>query len=86
MGAVFTVAALICWLSGARTASLVLLAVLLVPATLEAVFGYCIGCRVFAILMRLGVIPEAICLECADIYGPRAGAARAAAAASRPRS
>ncbi len=39
----------------------------LVAATLESVFGYCLGCKVFAILMRLGVIPESACAACGDV-------------------
>jgi hypothetical protein len=34
---------------------------------LEAVLGLCVGCQVFSLLMRLGVIPESVCVECADI-------------------
>ena len=34
---------------------------------LESVLGICVGCIVFRGLMRLGVIPEEVCLECADI-------------------
>jgi hypothetical protein len=26
-----------------------------------------VGCKVFAVLMKLGVVPEEICLECAEI-------------------
>jgi len=29
--------------------------------------GYCLGCTVFGWLMRRGVIPEKICVECADL-------------------
>jgi Domain of unknown function (DUF4395) len=36
-------------------------------AGLESIFGYCVGCKLFALLMRAGVIPESVCLECADI-------------------
>jgi hypothetical protein len=67
MGATFTTAALICWAAGAPTAAFVLLGILLVPATAEAVFGYCVGCEIFRILMRRGVIPQSVCEECADI-------------------
>jgi hypothetical protein len=42
-----------------------------VAATLEAGFGLCIGCRIFAGLIRLGVVPERICLECADLAARR---------------
>ena len=45
-----------------------LLGVLVVFATLESVVGFCAGCWVFGRLMRLGVIPEATCLACADIW------------------
>ena len=34
--------------------------------TLESVFGFCIGCRVFALLMRIGVIPESTCEACVN--------------------
>ncbi len=44
-----------------------LLGLLVVAAGLEAVLGFCLGCTVFAALMRAGVIPEQVCAECADI-------------------
>jgi hypothetical protein len=40
-----------------------------VAAGLESVLGVCLGCRVFAQLMALGLVPEAICADCADISG-----------------
>jgi hypothetical protein len=67
MGAAVTTAATILWLAGATTAAGVFVAMILVAATLESVFAICLGCHVFAGLMRLGVIPDAICAECADI-------------------
>ncbi len=39
---------------------------------LEAAFGLCVGCRLFAVLMRLGLVPEEVCLDCADITRRRA--------------
>ena len=36
-------------------------------AVLWAILGICVGCKAFAVLMKLGVVPEEICLECADI-------------------
>ncbi len=47
-------------------------ALILVAATLESVFAYCLGCKVFAVLMRAGIIPESVCAECTDIWS-RAG-------------
>jgi hypothetical protein len=38
---------------------------LLVAASLEAFAGFCLGCRIFAGLMRLGVIPQSVCERCA---------------------
>jgi hypothetical protein len=68
IGATFTVAALILWLAGVGTASVILLAVLLIPAFLEAAFGFCVGCKIFAFGMRLGWIPESVCEECNNIW------------------
>lgn len=60
---------------GDHTIADVLLALFVVAAGLESIFGVCIGCRAFALLMRLGVIPEHVCTDCADISG-RLGVAR----------
>jgi hypothetical protein len=51
-----------------------LLGVLVAFATLEAAFGFCAGCRVFALLMRVGLVPEQTCAACADLTLRRAGA------------
>lgn len=60
---------------GDRVVTDALLGLFAVASGLESIFGYCIGCRAFAILMRLGVIPESACPECADI-SRRLGVAR----------
>ncbi|MEA2321032.1 MAG: hypothetical protein QOD81_882 [Solirubrobacteraceae bacterium] len=52
-------------LDGAASA---LVGLLVVAATLESVFAVCVGCRLFAVLMRLGVIPEETCEACANIW------------------
>lgn len=52
----------------AHTAAWVVTGVLAAAATLESVFALCLGCHVFAVLMRAGVIPEATCERCADIW------------------
>ncbi|MDZ7677990.1 MAG: DUF4395 domain-containing protein [Acidimicrobiales bacterium] len=67
IGAVFSVGALVAHLAGATGAATVLIAGLVAAAGLEAVFALCLGCRIFALLMRLGVVPEAVCADCADI-------------------
>jgi hypothetical protein len=60
---------------GWTTAADVLLAMMVVFATLESVFAVCVGCTMFAGLMRLGVIPAEVCAECNDIWSrvPRPG-------------
>ena len=52
---------------GDHTAATVVLLLFIPAAGLESIFGYCLGCRAFALLMRVGLIPEAVCVECADI-------------------
>jgi hypothetical protein len=65
IGATFTVGALVLIVAGAKTAAFALVGLLLVAAGLEAFAGFCLGCWLFARLMRLGVIPEAVCERCA---------------------
>ena len=70
IGAVFTTAAVVLtygldqW--GAAKG---LLAAMVVAASLEAFLGLCLGCKVFAVLMRLGIVPEDVCERCNDIWG-----------------
>ena len=80
MGAAMATLALIFWLvAGSATATDVVLGLFVVAAGLESIFGYCLGCKVFGLLMSAGLIPESVCAECADI-GPRLRAARERAA------
>jgi hypothetical protein len=67
MGLVFSLSALVLTLAGEYTAARVVLALLVVAATLESVFGLCLGCKVFAVLMRVGIVPEAVCERCNNI-------------------
>jgi hypothetical protein len=80
VGVVFSVGALVAHLASAPGIATVLIAGLAVAASLEAVFAFCLGCQVFGLLMRLGVIPDEICADCADI-SRRIGADRTEAAA-----
>jgi hypothetical protein len=69
IGAVLTVAAAVLALGfDEQTAVDVLLALVIVAATLESVFAFCIGCKIFAVLMRAGVIPPEFCENCNDIW------------------
>jgi hypothetical protein len=53
--------------AGQSVGAQVLLGVMIVAAGLESIFAYCIGCRVFAGLMRLGVVPESTCIACTNL-------------------
>jgi hypothetical protein len=68
IGAAMTSIATVLWLTGSTTAAGVFVAMLLVAATLESVFAICLGCQLFAILMRVGIVPDDVCAECADIW------------------
>ena len=68
IGAVLTTAAAVLWALGVAAPVVVTIgAVMVVFPALESILGICVGCRAFAVLMRLGVVPEEICLGCADI-------------------
>ena len=68
MGAVMSTAALVLALvAGDHTAADVVLILFLPAAGLESIVGYCIGCKVFGLLMAAGLVPEEVCAECADI-------------------
>jgi hypothetical protein len=68
IGAAITTAAVIALALGATGAVAVLLALIVVAATLESALAFCAGCQIFALLMRAGLIPDEICAECGDIW------------------
>ena len=45
------------------------LGLLVAAAFLEAAFGLCLGCKVFALLARAGLIPKEVCERCDNIGG-----------------
>jgi hypothetical protein len=67
IGALCTTAGAVALAAGSTTIPVAVLALMLVFATLESVVAFCAGCAIFGGLMRLGLIPERICLECSDI-------------------
>jgi hypothetical protein len=48
-------------------ATQVLLGLMIMAAGLESIFAFCIGCKIFGGLMRLGVIPAATCEACNNV-------------------
>ena len=68
IGAVLTTAAAVLALgSDATGAADVLLGLMMVAAGLEAILALCVGCHLFALLMRIGLVPSSVCAQCADI-------------------
>jgi hypothetical protein len=73
IGAVCTTAAAVGALAlGWETFADVMLVMMVVFATLESVFAFCVGCRIFAVLMDRGLIPAETCEACANISLRRA--------------
>jgi uncharacterized membrane protein YagU involved in acid resistance len=68
MGAAMTTtAAVLAFAFDATIAVNALLVAVTIAAVLESAFAFCVGCQFFCILIRIGVIPERICLECAAL-------------------
>jgi hypothetical protein len=69
IGAVVTVtAAVLAYTVGMGVAVDALLVLMIVFALLESALGVCVGCKVFAVLIRLRIVPARICVECAEIW------------------
>lgn len=68
IGATLSVSAAVAHFAfGATGVAVTLVAAILVAATLESVFAFCLGCKLFAVLMRAGVVPEDTCAACNDL-------------------
>ena len=59
--------ALVLAVAEAGTAARAVVALIVVAAALESLAGFCIGCAIFGVLMRRGVIPESVCEACNDL-------------------
>ena len=67
IGLMFSASAFVLSLVGLGLAAQIVTGALVVAATLDSVFGFCLGCVAFGILQRRGVIPESVCEACNDI-------------------
>lgn len=68
MGAALASAALVLWYGfGLAAATWGVVATIAAAALLESAFAVCVGCAVFGLLMRAGVIPDEVCAACADL-------------------
>lgn len=69
MGLVLSATALVLhYRSGRPKAAKRVLGMLIVAAGLEAAFGICLACKLFAVLMKAGLIPRSVCEDCNDIW------------------
>jgi hypothetical protein len=69
IGAVFTLAGTGVYLAGFHIEAYALVGVVAAFASLEAGLGLCVGCKAFFLGMRLGLVPPAVCEECAPYVG-----------------
>jgi hypothetical protein len=67
MGLTMTAAAVVLQALGLHAAVFAVLGLVVIAASLESMFGLCIGCAVFGALMRAGVIPDETCEACANV-------------------
>ena len=78
IGATLSTVALVLALIEMGTAARLVTALIVGAAALESLAGFCIGCAIFGLLMRRGVIPDSVCEACNDIrlrtLGPGASA------------
>ncbi len=72
IGAVMTAAITILWLlslttgaTGPLVAATVLAVAMTVLPAAEAGLGLCLGCKIFAGLIRVGLVPAEVCVDCA---------------------
>lgn len=64
--AISTLALILALVAGDQSAADVVLVAFVVAAGLESISAYCLGCKVFGLLMKAGLISEQVCAECAD--------------------
>ncbi len=67
IGAIFTLTATGLYYAGFHTEAFALVGVIAVFASLESGFGICVGCKAFYLGMRLGLVPAAVCENCARV-------------------
>ncbi|MBK9477219.1 MAG: DUF4395 domain-containing protein [Tetrasphaera sp.] len=70
IGAVVSSAIVGLSLAGAPVAATVLVVAMIALPGLEAAFGFCVGCRIFAVLVRWGLLHDEVCVDCAPTRRP----------------
>jgi Domain of unknown function (DUF4395) len=62
-----TIAAVLALAFGSNDLADALLVMLILAAGLESLFAICVGCELFGLLIRAGLIPAEVCADCGDI-------------------
>lgn len=73
MGLAFSATALVLTVLGYWGAAQIVLGLMATAAFLEAAFGLCLGCKVFAFGMKVGVVPQEVCERCNNIWATSPG-------------
>lgn len=71
IGAVLSGTALILAITGTTAIAWLLIVLLAIAASLEAILGFCLGCAIFGFLQRRGIIPASVCEACAKFSAPQ---------------
>ena len=67
MGMILSTSALIIWVTAGWGVARWVLVPLGAAASAEAALGFCLGCKIFGLLIRAGVVPAAVCADCSDL-------------------
>ncbi len=67
IGLAFSAGASLSWALGGASLSVAIIGMLVFAASLEAFAGYCLGCKIFALGMKLGIVPEEVCEDCNNL-------------------
>jgi len=76
IGATLSLTAVVLYFGpGLHSAAFALVGLITIAATLESAFALCFGCKLFAVLMRAGLISDDVCERCNNIWSaePREG-------------
>lgn len=56
---------------GIDAAGYAVFGILALFAGMESALAYCVGCRLFSLLIRFGLVPGEVCEACSDVTVPR---------------
>lgn len=66
IGLIFSLFTAITFVVNLNSISILLISILILFAALEAFIGFCAGCKVFKLLMNIGLIPNDVCEKCSN--------------------